>query len=414
MWMTFNMKTISILLISLCLFSQAEEKLVSKVTTGIGKTKSSATRNALLEAIRQVKGVSLAEQKRISDSFKELSLSKNGQEQSTLRIDENFGQNIQQLSSGRIRSYDIINSEHTGQHWEVEVEAQLSTYKTPGHDPKNRRSLAILPFRTNQPQFGKFKNELNHALVSSLTKSRKFTILDRDYYAEYLQEKALLKSSDTSFEEQYRLASALGVDYMLVGRIQDYSKKETTETLTVTGETHRVLKETAKVDFRIIVMATRQIKWSDSVSLESKTKIEKVETSSKSYEREKPPTAISNKLSRNISTKLLNNIYPLRIVDHSGSQVIINEGSTRLQEGQELTAYLLSQKLIDPYTKESLGRKETELATIKVTKVEAKLSYAVIIEGELTGQNIILRPSQKKTKEATLDSPRESGVRLHF
>ena len=40
--------------------------------------------------------------------------------------------------------------------------------------------------------------------------------------------------------------------------------------------------------------------------------------------------------------------------------------------------------VIDPYTHELIGQKETQIATVTVTRVEAKMAYATVVTGDST------------------------------
>jgi hypothetical protein len=66
-------------------------------------------------------------------------------------------------------------------------------------------------------------------------------------------------------------------------------------------------------------------------------------------------------------------------------------------------------ELFDADTKESLGTTETLLATIRIEKVSPRLSYAKVVEGDLSklSEGLICRP---RKAEAAPDEGRKSDV----
>lgn len=158
-------------------------------------------------------------------------------------------------------------------------------------------------------------------------------------------------------------------------------------------------------------MATRQIKWSDTVSV-SLNNVGNLELAA---------TATGKK----ISSELLDNIYPLRVVGLSNKQVILNQGGKSILNGSYFKIFSLGEVIIDPYTNEPLGQTETKVATVKVTRVEAKMTYGNVVEGEAStiqpgfiarpGGSIV-RPAKKQSSSPASSSnvlvPKSGGVIL--
>ena len=68
----------------------------------------------------------------------------------------------------------------------------------------------------------------------------------------------------------------------------------------------------------------------------------------------------------------------------------------------------LGKELIDPYTKEKLGREEIDIGEIKLTEINAKTSKAIIIKGneDITkdfSDGLIIRPLTNKQKKNLVD-----------
>jgi hypothetical protein len=81
-----------------------------------------------------------------------------------------------------------------------------------------------------------------------------------------------------------------------------------------------------------------------------------------------------------ISLKILNAIYPIKIEKISGKNVTLGMGGDLVIKGQIYDIILLGDKIVDTYTKEYLGREETVVGKIEITNVASKISSAKLIE----------------------------------
>jgi len=61
---------------------------------------------------------------------------------------------------------------------------------------------------------------------------------------------------------------------------------------------------------------------------------------------------------------------------------VLNQGGKTLQQGDRLDVYFLGEELFDPYTKESLGQMEEKIAVVEVVRVNAKTTYAKVVDGD--------------------------------
>ena len=266
----------------------------------------------------------------------------------------------------------------------------MLSYKSPGISPHSRRKLAVMPFRNVKTSFSiggsripswEISREFSQKLVDELTQSRRFTVLDREYICNYFKEKHLVLSGNMPLQEQMHLGQVLGVDYMLVGTISNFELERVPYRIKILDKTG--YKNTAKfiADYRIIVMATRQVKWSDSVTLNLDA--DALRRLIKSDDPEIIQHALLEEGARKIAHKALANIYPIRIaVVQPGGRLILNQGGKTVSEGELFDIFKVGDKVVDPYSGESLGAAETWIATAKVERVLAKQSYAAVIKGE--------------------------------
>ena len=138
-------------------------------------------------------------------------------------------------------------------------------------------------------------------------------------------------------------------------------------------------------DYRIMVMATRQIKWSDSIALNLDSKELKKLVPSKSPQLIQQ--AMLNKAAEMIAQRAIENIYPIRIAQLQGdNQFILNQGGTSVSTGDFLDVFSPGAQVVDQYTGESLGAAESWVAKLQIVRVIPKMSYAKVVKG--TAENI--------------------------
>lgn len=368
---------------------------------GIGTTREEAVSNAIAEAMGQISGVQIDKRTfKISESIK----TNNGH-----KGVYTYNSAISRVTKGRVDSFSILEVNDMGGQYEARVSVTkkkvTKSYKTPGLNPKNRRAVAVIPSYTIKSGYsilGEYKSardvshRMTQELVSSITQTRKFTVLDREANEAYRMEKAIIASPNTVSEELLKLGQVLGTDYLLVTNVTELSVGEENSGSSIVANMSSAYKAYATIQYRIIAMATRQIKWSNTSTYEFEVEgntLEQVYLST-----------LKN-VSSKITTELIENIYPIKIVDVSGDQITINQGS--LEVGQQYEVFSLGKKIIDSYTKESLGRTETKVGTIEIIRTLPKMSTAKIIEGKASKGDVCRTSNFTNDSDAYFNNPTE-------
>ena len=88
-------------------------------------------------------------------------------------------------------------------------------------------------------------------------------------------------------------------------------------------------------------------------------------------------------------------VFPAKVIARRDTQVTINRGEgAGVAVGDVLNVYALGEEMIDPDTKESLGRDEVKVGKVKITEVDPKFSKADVIEDTGISPGAILRKPQ--------------------
>lgn len=212
---------------------------------------------------------------------------------------------------------------------------------------------------------------LQQHLITNLLESRKFNVLDRDSKGYYDLEKALIKSPDAQSDEIYKLGNVLGSDYFLLFGIQGIAGQTKKSNLT-NKEIHQV---EIVVDYRVILFATRQIKYSNTLTMSLNLKDDNLSTNQEALKQ----------VAQKISDDILNAIYPLKVANIANNEAVFSQ---TLKVGDVYECFALGEAIKDSYTKETTGRIETKVGEVTITRTNPKMSYGNITQGSVQKGNL--------------------------
>lgn len=364
---------------------------------GHGLTREEAINNAIIEAVGKISGVNISSMKRSSTQ----AISDN----SGSNIVDAYSNDISKATKGRADSYEIIsaNQDSAGK-WVAVVEIKNSkttkSYKAPGLGNKQRRSLAV--FNASYGDTRGLGENLKTHIISNLTKSRKFNILDRDNGGYYEMEKALIKSSNANSDEIYKLKNVLGSDYLMIFDVK--AAQARTKQSNLTGQ--NITKAEVAVDYQVILFATREVKYSNTLTMSVSVK-DDLKSNEEAYK----------KIADKITSDILNAIYPLKIASVNGQEVVFTQN---LSVGERFECFSQGKALKDSYTKQSTSdmRVESKAGEVEITRATPKLSYAKIIDGQMK-EDYICRPlggdlGYSQGRDANYQLNDGGGVNLGF
>ena len=219
--------------------------------------------------------------------------------------------------------------------------------------------------------------QLSQALVTEFTQARKFRVLDREYLSEYLSEQEFLASGNLPVEETLRLGQRLGADFILVGAINDFKiRQKEKEVLGI----KKVLREASlSFDFRVLEVATQEIRWSNTFSKRySNSELAKL-VGGAPDDDELVRSTVIQAAGHETATEMLDVIFPLRVIQVEAGEIYLNQGGIRVKEGEIYNVFESGRKVIDPSTGLKLPIDGRKLASIEIVRVAPKFSVGVVI-----------------------------------
>lgn len=394
----------------------ANTEIVKVEVEGIAESLQLAIDRALTEAMGRVNGRSI-ESEVLSKTSETLSVK--NQTEDYLSSTE-YQDKIKSKTKGVVQSYNLISSEQLEKNV-YKVVLSVSIIKFKASKSSNRKRIAVLPLRarggccqvgTTNINGQSFSEELTAAISSYLVQTRKFTVLDRQYESETNTEQAKLSSDEVPITELAKLGQELVADYVLVGTINNLFLREQQRQMSTVDRTITTIVGNAAISYRIIDVPTGQIKFSQTLNKNLNGKVKTIND---------PVQGVLDTVlivANDVGLKILETAYPFIVEKIEGENIVIGVGGDIIQVGQRYRLIQYGKKIVDSYTKESLGRKENIIGMVEITEVTPKMSYGKIIntnkenlESEFKPKSFIIRSlpesAQKKNLQKKVDEKRK-------
>ena len=377
----------------------ARVEIVEVNAEGMGLTLGDAILDGLQSAVSMVNGVEVASQTRLEMAT--VSTETNQAESYTAA--SAFSKDITTATKGVVDGYDVLSSgrdSSLGNNYVVQLAVRISKLKQ--SKQLNRLRMAVSGLYVDDNVSDRRAADatalaIQNRVIDYLTQTRRFAMIDRNNIADTQTELNYIATSGMATRELARLGNKVGTDYLVVMILRElntniYQKKMKTNNRI--KETKQVVGE---VSVRILDVATSQIKFSDTILIQS----------------DRDYRSLAKDGGRVIGQTIQNAIYPARIVAIDGDTVTIGQGGKTFARNEIYELVQLGKRMIDPYTKEGLGFQENPVGKIKIERVQSKQSTGRIIEiavddaTQLTGYKYIVRPLRSNST-ATLEENRKS------
>jgi curli biogenesis system outer membrane secretion channel CsgG len=409
---TSKSKIIVFLFLFVALGIEAKIVYVDVTVTGIDNSLNGAINNGLAQAIAQIHGKSI-------DSItmlRELEMTVHVNDSEAYLSSSLLMSQIATKTQGTVSSYQIINkSDDESGLWSVTITAQVAKY-----DPGlrgNRKRIALVPTKSKKSAYRlasenissiEISQKLSADLSRYLVQTRKFAILDRKNQSDIKSELDLAKSDRVPVAEIARIGNTLIADYVLVTDIHEFHYQRVERTSKLSGRIFYTGTGIASINYSLIDSASSEIVLSNTIS--QQISMEDLATSGASSTASAAANKLSELSAKQLSSQILQQIYPIAVVQVDTNKVILSQGGNGLTPGDQYHLFLLGNKLIDPYTKESLGREETEIGILEITRVNAKQSYADVISSTVDLEKVFAPKRLVLRDKVSLSTPSNTEI----
>ena len=287
---------------------------------------------------------------------------------------------------------------------------------------KGKKTLCVGPIvsisaiKTKAKQIGKsleleqIIQTLDTTLVDQLNSTRKFDVVARKAALKsILEEQDFGQSGNVDLASAAKIMQLAGAQFMVMTTITDFSYGQNNVQFKGIGISAK--QESVRVNCSIQIFDTTTGKLLES------SRFRGTDTLTKGRQAlnggGETLTRITDRLAADIMNRVVDVIYPAKVVAKLGSQVTINRGDgTGISVGQTWGVYALGEPITDPDTGEILGQNEAEVGLIKIVRLTPKLSYAEAIEdnGISRGAIVRLKNNKKQSNPASNNTPAKEGL----
>jgi hypothetical protein len=202
-------------------------------------------------------------------------------------------------------------------------------------------------------------------------------MIDRAMMSDTQKELNLIATAGMATRESVRLGQRVGSDYLVILSIHDLGRVIKERQILGTTNILQDIRDETELSIRIIDVATSQIKFA----------------STQRYSVDPKQDALDSSAAFRVGELITNAIYPAQVVAVDGTNLTIGQGGITMTRGTEYHLVALGERLSDPYSGESIGRKETIIGRVRITNVQSKQATAEILSLEPSGRNA-LKPGQ--------------------
>ena len=186
---------------------------VAVTATGIGSSEDVAITRALVRAISQVNGESIASATKLSTLTEETASSNtDGSVSGGFSKKESLERAIENKVKGVVKSWRKV-SQRSMKSGEVEVVVNAEIFVLQRSKQLDRLKIAVVGGVRSNTEFGKLV--LNY-LTDDLVKSRKFAVMDRKNAVAIEEQLTRIKSGGGAIEDQVRISAELAPDLLAI------------------------------------------------------------------------------------------------------------------------------------------------------------------------------------------------------
>ena len=300
-----------------------------------------------------------------------------------------FAEFVATQSRGAVTGFKVLSQRQleTGE-TEVSIEAQVAKFARP--ESAGMLRVAVMPFRTDTSDYvvdtqrvaaDAVVQELRGSITNTLVKTKRVTVLDREFAAEVQSEIDQLETGRMSTEDFARLGEQLLADYVVVGRIDRFGYERHERQLRTSDRTLVSHSGGAAVSFRVINATTGQIELSDTIAVELPATAPT--TLGTSVNASQVTADLTGKLAGQAAGAVVKALFPLTVVSVEGDVVVLSQGGEMVSQGDVYDVVLRGKEIKDPQTGRVIGRVEKHCCTVEVTRVTPEMSYATVLKADM-------------------------------
>ena len=245
---------------------------------------------------------------------------------------------------------------------------------------------------------GRAVEAFDSQLIAQVNATRKFEIVGRSDLKEVLKEQELGQSGNVDAKTAAQGGKLAGAKYLLVTTIDDF--EDSTERMEFKSLNKVGLKRKIRVGAVAKIYDSSTGKLLESANIKTEKKDDRTDSTELQNNAELTDALLKDAVQETaakVATRVADVVFPVRVLAKRDKQITVNRGEgAGVEVGQVWNVYEQREELIDPDTKESLGREEVAVGKARITSVTPKTSTAEILEDTGINKGAVLRLLQAK------------------
>jgi len=214
-------------------------------------------------------------------------------------------------------------------------------------------------------EMGRIIESMNSQLIDRINATRKFDVVGRSDLGDIFQEQALGTSTNVASNTAAQAGKLAGATFLLVTTVDDF--QDYVETATFTGTDRSATKRVFRLSVVGKLYDSSTGKLIESADLQTGNDAFKDISENRSYSvkdgnlSDEMMVAVARDMAQKIANHFADVIFPIKVLIRRDKEIILNRGDGGgVAVGDTFNVYALGEELIDPDTKESLGREEVK------------------------------------------------------
>ncbi|MDR3459935.1 MAG: CsgG/HfaB family protein [Verrucomicrobiae bacterium] len=261
---------------------------------------------------------------------------------------------------------------------------------------KPTASLADSTRPDKKMELNRIVESLDSQLIDRINATRKFDVVGRSDLNEVIKEQDLGASGNVDAKTAAKAGKLAGAKYLLVATVDDF--QDYVEKATFEGTGHTATKRVFRFSIIGKIYDSSTGKPLESANFQTGNDEFKQIQQERNYSvkdgelSDEMMVAVSRSLAEKIANRVADVIFPAKVMVKRDTQVTINRGEgAGVAVGDTFNVFALGEEMIDPDTKESLGREEVKVGKVKISEVDPKFSKADILEDTGITAGAVLR-----------------------
>jgi hypothetical protein len=245
---------------------------------------------------------------------------------------------------------------------------------------------------------GRVVEAFDSQLIAQVNATRKFDIVGRSDLKDVIKEQELGQSGNVDAKSAAQAGKLAGAKYLLVTTIDDF--EDSTERMEFKTLNQVGIKRKIRIGAVAKIYDSSTGKLLESANIKTEKKDDRADSTALQKNAELTDALLADAVQETatkVATRVADVIFPVRVLIKRDKQITINRGEgAGVEVGQVWNVYALGEELIDPDTKESLGREEVQVGKARIVNITPKTSTAEILEDTGIDKGAVLRLPQVK------------------